>query len=218
MESFRKQVESMRPTPKTAEQVNAENARQISALADCAEEFIKNAVLQEARRTYQGTNLKVHMALIMYLPRIGSMEIALHRGQHREGINKNNRSPLVDIKDTSQSRLFSTISTQHICLTSTARAVRTALIERLSKSGFSFDDWMVSPIPNNYYDDSYSSPNEKPFRGVAPIDKCTLFHLPVTISHSSNNASFLTFETETMQKGQSIKCIQAQLLLPFTYE
>ena len=218
MESFKKQVESMRPTHKTAEQVNAENAQQISALADCAEEFIKNAVLQEARRTYQGTNLKVRMALNMYLPRIGIMEIALHRGQHQEGMNGNNLSPLVDIKDASQCRLFSTISTQYICLTSTARAVRTTLIDRLSKSGFSFDEWMVSPIPNNGYDDSYSSPHEKPFRGVAPIDNCTLFRLPVTISHSSNNRSFLTFETETMQKGQSIKCVQAQLLLPFTYE
>lgn len=218
MESFRQQVESIRPTPKTTEQVNAENLCRISALAECAEAFIKDAVLREAQRTYQGKRLKVNMALNMYLPHIGCLEIALNRGQYMEGMNQNNRSPLVDIKDTSKRRMFSTVSTQHICLTSTARAVRNALIDRLSDSGFSFGEWMVSPIPNNYYDDSYSSPNEPPFVGVTPIDKCTLFHLPVTVLHSSSDSSLLTFKTEDMRKGESIRCWQAQLLLPFTYE
>lgn len=105
MESFRQQVESIRPTPKTTEQVNAENLCRISALAECAEAFIKDAVLREAQRTYQGKRLKVNMALNMYLPHIGCLEIALNRGQYREGMNQNNRSPLVDIKDTSERRI-----------------------------------------------------------------------------------------------------------------
>ena len=74
MESFRQQVESIRPTPKTTEQVNAENLCRISALAECAEAFIKDAVLREAQRTYQGKRLKVNMALNMYLPHIGCLE------------------------------------------------------------------------------------------------------------------------------------------------
>lgn len=113
MESFKKQVDSMRPTHKTAEQVNAENAQRISALADCAEEFTKNAVLEEARRTYQGTNLKVRMALNMYLPRIGIMEIGLHRGQYQEGMNGNNLSPLVDIKDVFSLRVKARDGNEH---------------------------------------------------------------------------------------------------------